>query len=151
MKKIIQLTESDLTNIVNRVIKENAAKDSLIYMIKDEGWQTAVEMVGGVENLKKLTGIETPMDYLNLFNDMDVAQGIGRPPSTLYRYGKGHNIILHYEGHNNIHIDYYTIWSFLEEGFGLKYSEIQRLTKKWLRDVYNLRRVSPSATELKIV
>jgi hypothetical protein len=108
-------------------------------------------MVGGVENLKKLTGIETPMDYLNLFNDMDVAQGIGRPPSTLYRYGKGHNIILHYEGHNNIHIDYYTIWSFLEEGFGLKYSEIQRLTKKWLRDVYNLRRVSPSATELKIV
>jgi hypothetical protein len=151
MKKVIRLTESDLTNIVKRVIKENSVKDDLIDMIKYDNWESAAELVGGVENLKKLTGIETPMGYLNLFNDMDVAQGIGRPPSTLYRYGNGHNIILHYEGHNNIHIDYYTIWSFLEEGFGLKYSEIQRLTKKWLRDVYNLRRVSPSATELKIV
>jgi hypothetical protein len=34
MKKIIKLTESDLTNIVKRVIKENSAKDDLIQMIK---------------------------------------------------------------------------------------------------------------------
>jgi len=34
MKKIIRLTESDLTNIVKKVIKENEAKASLIDMIK---------------------------------------------------------------------------------------------------------------------
>ena len=72
--KVIKLTESDLTNIVKRVIKENAAKDSLIDMIKDEGWQSAAELVGGVENLKKLVGAETPMDFLNIFTDLDVVQ-----------------------------------------------------------------------------
>ena len=34
MKKVIRLTESDLTNIVKRVIKESDVKDSLIDMIK---------------------------------------------------------------------------------------------------------------------
>ena len=34
MKKIVKLTESDLTRIVKRVIKENSAKDDLIQTIK---------------------------------------------------------------------------------------------------------------------
>ena len=54
MKKIVRLTESDLTNIVKTVIKENAAKDSLIDIIKEDGWEETSELVGGYENLKKL-------------------------------------------------------------------------------------------------
>jgi hypothetical protein len=42
MKKVIKLTESDLTNIVKKVIKESAAKDSLINMIKYDGWESVV-------------------------------------------------------------------------------------------------------------
>ena len=41
-----------------------------------------------------------------------------------------------------VYIDYDDIWSVLEEHFGLKYSEIQELTKMWLGEVYNLRGIT---------
>jgi hypothetical protein len=142
MKKVIKLTESDLTNIVKRVIKENAAKDSLIDMIKYDGWKSAAELVGGVKNLKNLTGIGTPMEFLNLFNDLDVVQSEEEPDWELYRHEKGNNMMI-YDGKNNtVYINYYAIWRFLEQGFDLTYSEIQQLTEEWLSEAYNLRGVT---------
>ena len=38
-----------------------------------------------------------------------------------------------------VYISYDDIWSFLEKGFGLNYTEIQELTEMWLDEVYNLR------------
>jgi len=144
MKKIIKLTESDLTNIVKRVIKENSAKDTLIDMIKEEGWNSAAELVGGIENLKKLTGIESPMDYLNLFNDMDDVQSEEKPNWTLYRYEKGNNMMIHNRESGVVFMNYTNIWSFLKEGFDLNNYEIKLPTEEWLSEVYNLRDVRVS-------
>jgi hypothetical protein len=141
--KVIKLTESDLTNIVKRVIKENAAKDSLIDMIKDEGWQSAAELVGGVENLKKLVGAETPMDFLNIFTDLDVVQSEKEPNWILYRYEKGNNMMVYNRKNDEVYINQYNIWEFLEEHFGLDFNEIQEVMKEWLFEVYNLRGVTP--------
>jgi hypothetical protein len=143
MKKIIRLTESDLTNIVKRVIKESDVKDSLIDMIKDEGWKSATELVGGVENLKNLTGIGTPIDFLNIFTDLDVVQSEEKPDWELYRYEKGNNMMSYDRKNDYVFIDYHKIWSFLEKGFDLNYFEIQQLTEEWLSEVYNLRGVTP--------
>jgi hypothetical protein len=145
MKKIIQLTESDLTNIVKRVIKENAAKDSLIDMIKDEGWQTVAEMVSGIRNLKNLTGIETPMDFLNIFTDLDVVQSEEEPDWELYRYEKGKIMMIYDRRIDFVFINGLNIWSFLKEGFHFNNPEIQEIMKEWLSEVYNLRGVTPSA------
>ena len=54
MKKIVKLTESDLTNIVKRIIKENAAKDSVIDMLKNDGLRYTTELVGSFKNIKKI-------------------------------------------------------------------------------------------------
>ena len=143
MKKIIKLTESDLINIVKRVIKENSTRDSLIQMIKDDGWDNAAELVGGVENLKKLVGVESPMDYLNLFNDLDVVQSEEQPNWVLYRYEKGNNMMVHDGKNDKFYVNYYDIWSVLGEGFGLDYNETQEVIKEWLFEVYNLRGVTP--------
>jgi len=143
MKKIIRLTESDLTNIVKRVIKESDVKDSLIDMIKDEGWESAAELVGGVENLKNLTGIGTPIDFLNIFTNLDVVQSEEKPDWELYRYEKGNNIMIYDRKNDYVFIDYRKIWSFLKKVFGLNYSKIQQLTEEWLSEVYNLRGVTP--------
>jgi hypothetical protein len=143
--KIIKLTESDLTNIVKRVIKENAAKDSLIDMIKDEGWQTVAEMVGGIRNLKNLTGIETPMDFLNIFTDLDVVQSEEEPDWELYRYEKGKIMMIYDRRIDFVFINGLNIWSFLKEGFHFNNPEIQEIMKEWLSEVYNLRGVTPSA------
>jgi hypothetical protein len=140
--KIIKLTESELTNIVKRVIKENAAKDSLIDMIKYDGWESAAELVGGVKNLKRLMGIETPMDFLNIFTDLDVVQSKENPNWILYRYEKRNNMMFYNKKNDEVYINYSKIWQFLEESFGLDFNEIQEVMKEWLFEVYNLRGVT---------
>ncbi len=145
MKKVIQLTESDLTNIVKRVIKENDAKDSLIDIIKEDGWESAAELVGGIDNLKKLAGIGTPMDFLNIFTDLDVVQSKEEPDFTLYRYEKGNNMMIYNRKNKDVYINYHDIWVFLDIGFGLNNSEIKGVMKEWLSEVYNLRGVTPYA------
>ena len=142
MKKVIKLTESDLTNIVKRVIKENAVKDDLINMIKEDGWESAAELVGGIENLKRLVGMETPMELLNLFNDLDVAQSEENPNWILYRYTKGDNMMIHNRQNDDLYIKNNAIWGFLRKGFDLNYGETQQLIEEWLSEVYNLKDVT---------
>jgi hypothetical protein len=105
-------------------------------IIKDDGWETAAKFVGGIDNLKKLVGIETPMDFLNIFNDLDVVQSKKNPDSTLFKDKNGNNLMVHNNG--NVNIDYYNIWLFLGEGFGLDFYETKKLTELWLSDAYNL-------------
>jgi hypothetical protein len=83
------------------------------------------------------------MDFLNLFNDLESVQSEERENWILYRYKKGHNFIVYDRESDVFYINYYEIWSVLEDKFGLKYSEKQELIKRWLDEVYNLRGVTP--------
>jgi hypothetical protein len=121
------------------IITENQKKSiniELQNIIKDDGWETAAKFVGGIDNLKKLVGIETPMDFLNMFNDLDVVQSKKNPDSTLFKDKNGNNLMVH--NNSNVNIDYNNIWSFLGEGFGLDFYETKKLTELWLYDAYNL-------------
>jgi hypothetical protein len=140
--KIIRLTESDLTNIVKTVIKENAAKDSLIDMIKEDGWEETTELVGGSENLKKLVGIKTPMDFLHLFDDLNVVQSEETPDWTLFKYEKRTKLMVYNRLRNIVYINYYKFWRVLEYDFYLNDSEINELIQEWLDEVYDLRDVT---------
>ena len=143
MKKIIRLTESDLTNIVKRVIKENSVKDDLIQMIKDEGWDNTTELVGGNKNLAKLAFNNDPMNFLHMFDNLDVVQSEKEPDWVLYRYDKGNNMMVHNKKNDEVYVNYYEIWQFLGGCFGLDYNEIQEVMKEWLFEVYNLSWVTP--------
>ena len=140
--KIIRLTESDLTNIVKKVIKENSLRQDLIQQIKEDGWKSASELVGGYENLKKLVGFKTPMDFLHLFDDLNVINSEEKPNLTLFRYEIGNNLMVHEDEFDFVYINYGKIWSFLEKVFGLNYSEIQEVTQEWLSEAYDLRGVT---------
>jgi hypothetical protein len=140
--KIIRLTESDLTNIVKKVIKENEAKDSLINMIKEDGWEETSELVGGSENLKKLVGIKTPMDFLHLFDDLNVVQSEETPDWTLFKYEKRTKLMVYNRLRNIVYINYYKFWRVLEYDFYLNDSEINELIQEWLDEVYDLRDVT---------
>jgi hypothetical protein len=121
------------------IITENQKKSiniELQNIIKDDGWETAAKFVGGIDNLKKLVGIKTPMEFLNLFNDLDVVQSKKNPDSTLFKDKNGNNLMVH--NNSNVNIDYNNIWSFLGEGFGLDFYETKKLTELWLYDAYNL-------------
>ena len=141
--KIIRLTESGLTNIVKKVIKENSLRQDLIQQIKEDGWKSASELVGGYENLKKLVGIKTPMDFLHLFDDLNVINSEEKPNLTLFRYEIGNKLMVYNSVNNVVYINYNKIWRGLEiVFFELNDFEIQELTQEWLYEVYDLRGVT---------
>ena len=149
MKKIIRLTESGLTNIVKKVIKENSLRQDLIQQIKEDGWKSASELVGGYENLKKLVGFKTPMDFLHLFDDLNVINSEEKPNLTLFRYEIGNKLMVYNSVNNVVYINFNKIWRGLEiVFFELNDFEIQELTQEWLYEVYDLRGVTTKADML---
>ena len=57
-------------------------------MVKDIGVKKTSNVVGGFENLTKLGFNSNPMEFLNMFNDLDVVQLEEKPDLTLFRYEK---------------------------------------------------------------
>ena len=114
-------------------------RNYLIDIIKYDKWKDAIQLVGSIENLMKLTGIETPEDFLNLFNDLEGHQSKENLDFILYRYEITDNVFIYDKKNGDSYINYYKIWSFLESAFGLKYGEIRALIKEWLSETYNLR------------
>jgi hypothetical protein len=140
MKKIIKLTESDLTNIVKRVIKENSTKDALIDMIKEEGWGYASELVGGNKNLKKLSGIVEPIDYLNLFNDLNVDMNDDNTRGILTNNEGDRIISISFSKNNKVFASVDTfIWNPLEFGFLHNTARTANVIRQWLKDVYGIK------------
>jgi len=127
-----------------KLIKENVSlKEKLKELMKKTGFKSVVKIVGSLDNLFKIFDIKEPMDFLNLFNDLETVQSEEREDWTLYRYKKGHNIMIYNRKDEGVYIDYDEIWSVLKNKFDLNYSDIQELTNRWLDEVYNLRGVTP--------
>ena len=117
-------------------------KTKLQKMVKSIGWEQSSNIVGSVENLAKLGFNDNPMNFLNLFNDLDVVQSEQKPDWTLFRNEKGKNIMIYNRKNDYVYLNFYDIWAFLGDGFGLSYTETQELTQEWLSEVYNLRGVT---------
>ena len=111
-------------------------------MVKSIGWEQSSNIVGSVENLAKLGFNDNPMNFLNLFNDLDVVQSEQKPDWTLFRNEKGKNIMIYNRKNDYVYLNFYDILAFLGDGFGLSYTETQELTQEWLSEVYNLRGVT---------
>jgi hypothetical protein len=122
--------------------QQNSLQLKLKKMVKDIGWEKTSIAVGGSENLVKLAFNNNPMNFLNMFNDLDVVQSKEKEYWTLFRYEIRGNIMLYDRKNEYVYINYDVIWSFLEYGFGFNYSEIQELTQEWLSETYNLRGVT---------
>ncbi len=131
-----------MKQLIKKILKEESLKQSLRQQVKDYGWKVTAEMVNGPEELAKLAFNNDPMEFLRMFDDMDVVQSKSEKDWTLFRYEKGNNLMVYDRKNEYVYIDYSDIWSFLEYGFGLNYSERPELTKRWVDEAYNLRGVT---------
>lgn len=122
--------------------QNNKLVNELTNRIKSNGWDNVAKLVGGDKNLIKLLGITSPMEFLHLYDDLNIVDSKEYPNWSLFRYNKGHNLMVLDKKNNNVYISYFDILLILEDVFGLQYSEIQKLTKVWLDEVYNLRGVT---------
>jgi hypothetical protein len=127
-----------------KLIKENISlKEKLKDLLKKVEFESMVRVVGSLDKTFEIFDIKEPIDFLNLFNDLESVQSEEFENWTLYRYKKGHNFMIYDRKNEVVHINYNEIWSVLEDKFGLNYSETQKLTKRWLDEVYNLKGVTP--------
>jgi hypothetical protein len=122
---------------------EDKIKEKLKDLIKKVGFESVTKIVGSLDKTFEIFDIKEPMDFLNLFNDLESVQSEEQENWTLYRYKKGNNIMIYDRKNEYVYINYNEIWLVLEDKFGLNYSETQELTARWLDEVYNLRGVTP--------
>ena len=133
-----------MKHIIKKILKEESLKQTLKQQVKEFGWKGTAELVNGSENLLELIHINNPMDFLNLYNDLDVFDS---EKFILFGRRENEELITYYKTHKDVYIDYNQIWSVLEEGFGLSYDETQSLIETWLGDIYNLRGIKVYANE----
>ena len=122
---------------------KNNLKEKLKDLIKKISFESTVRVVGSLDKTFEIFDIKEPMDFLHLFDDLEVIQSEEKENWVLYRYKKGHNVMIYDRKNDYVYINYYEIWSVLEDKFGLKHTETQELTRVWLGEVYNLREVTP--------
>jgi len=128
----------NLQENIRRILKEESTKQILIDEIKYFGIESAARLVGDINNLISVLNIETPIDFLYLFNDLDVVKSEDRPEIMLFRYKKGKNLMTFDDKNNNVSINYYEIWSILENEFELSHDEIKEVIGEWLYEVYGI-------------
>jgi hypothetical protein len=121
------------------LITENKLLGGIKSMIKNLGIKSAIDFVGGWETFCEVLKIENPMDFLHLFDDLEVVQSEKKEHWTLFRYEKGNNLMIYDRQKKEVYISHNEIWSFLDGEFSLTNPVIRGVTKKWLDEVYNLR------------
>jgi hypothetical protein len=132
------------------LITENKLLDGVKSMIKNLDIQSAIDFVGGWETFCEVLKIENPMDFLHLFDDLDIVQSEEEEHWSLFRYEKGKNLMVYDRKNGFVFINYNEIWSFLVREFELNYSVIQGLTEEWLGEAYNLREITTRADKFDL-
>jgi hypothetical protein len=112
--------------IISQEQQENLS-EFLIDIFKTEGWSSASKIVNGDENLLKILNIKTPMEFLHLYDDLEMVQSINVKQKTLFRFVPKINLM----SLDNrraffpiIEVHSTDIWSPLRENFGLDYNTI---------------------------
>ena len=77
-----------MKQLIKKILKEESLKQNLRQQVKDYGWKDTAEMINGPEELAKLAFDNDPMEFLHMFDDLDVVQSEINPNRTLYRYEK---------------------------------------------------------------
>jgi hypothetical protein len=119
------------------IITENQKNDLLKKLIMTEGWETAASMVGGPTYLAEMVFNNNPMNFLNMYNNLEVVRSEEDKEYILFRLSKGHNIITLNEISNVLYVSRDEISSFLDEGFSLTRDVYRKIVSKWFDKNYS--------------
>lgn len=119
------------------IIKESQLNNTIAKLIKTEGWEKTGETLGlSPKEFMEQIFDGNPMDFLNIYNDLDVVQSEEKPDCTLFRYEKGDNLMVYSNINKIMGIDVDNILSFLiESGFEEDATDI---LIEWLSNTFEI-------------
>lgn len=119
------------------IIKESQLNNTITKLIKMEGWEKTGETLGlSPKEFMEQMFDGNPMDFLNIYNDLDVVQSEEKPDCTLFRYEKGDNLMVYSNINKIMGIDVDNILSFLiESGFEEDAADI---LIEWLSNTFEI-------------
>lgn len=121
--------------------QQDNLSEILIDIFKNEGWSATSKIVNGDENLLKILNIKTPMEFLHLYNDLEVVQSINVKEVTLFRFVPKINL-MSIDNRRTftpaIEVHSKDIWTPLRKNFGLDYNKIEKLIRQWLEESFGI-------------
>jgi len=138
----------NLQESIRRILREDSLKNDLIDLINTIGVEKGSKAVGGFKNLFRILNINSPMDYIHLFDDLKIVPisetefrdgFFNENEVDCYGYSPDEIIFIHFkdrEGEGRISSE--EIWEILREEFGLSYEETREITMEWLNSVFDL-------------
>ena len=117
------------------VITEN----KLEKVLKQSGTKKTIELLGGWDNFCKVFKVESPMDFLHLFDDLEEFKSTENSNFLLYRYRTGKNIMIYNINENRVGISDKDILAFVTTSilFTTDFKP-REIIQTWLNEVYNL-------------
>lgn len=130
-----------MKDLIRHILKEETLKNTLIDMITKNGIEFTSSLVGGIENLFVSLNINSPMDFLHLFDNLEQVKSKKEKNWILFK-NKSNHVIMGYDvKFKMVYVDYNEVWLILLRNFNLEYKEVRDLMKEWLSEVYNLKGV----------
>ena len=118
----------------------NRGEEKLKSIIKTLGISNAGKAVGSIDNLFKVMNIITPMDFLHIYDDLDVIQSEKKPNWILFRYEEGDNLMLLEMKSMKMFVSDTEINSYLHTKSGIfSHDEHKTLLMEWLTELYDLK------------
>jgi len=131
----------NLQESIRRILREetkNRGRSKLINIIKNISLDAAINTVSTEKNLLRILDVNTPMELLNIFDDLKQVQSVYYKWMVLYRYKPGHNIFVYDKVKNEGYI-HYKLWGIMRSYFDLDYFDVQEICMKWIEQTYGLK------------
>jgi len=133
-----EIVNMNLQENIRRILKEESLKQSLIDEVKNNGVQETAELVGGISNLIGILEIETPMDFLNIYNDLEIVESEEKPDYYLFRHNKNDNVIMYNKKTDFMLYNQDKFWPVFTIHFKMNHYDIDDMISNWLKNKFNI-------------
>ena len=135
---------------IKKILKEETNLKKIIHkLIKNAGINVAIDVAGGFYELCEIMEIETPIDLLNLYNDLEVVESNQKPGIFLFRNKIGDNYFIYEKTSDYVGVYLQNLPKVLFDHFGLTMPQTRRLFNKWLKESLNIKPNSSSGFDIR--
>ena len=130
----------DIEN-VKTILKNRLTKTDVYDILTTRGYEAAVIVAGGANNFVKILEINTPDDFLKLFDNLKFDEF---EPNPLWTFLKDHNgtkiagVITFPSGKIRVTVNNRILGGVLSYIFGINHRRIEEMLTKWLKDNYDI-------------